>query len=189
MDDLPQMRGHAIGDRGARQRFLSRSIWYTVPGTAIVVAVLMHVVPPIEGMQAPADRIALALRWLLVALLPYAAVCLTILLRRFTEGAHDPLAGAESESLKIHVRVQVNTLEQFAWLSTCVLALAVLLRPEQMTLVPIACTCFAVARFVYWWGYLRSGTLGRGPGVQMTFTLNVGLLGMALVLFVRSLLA
>ena len=39
---------------------------------------------------------------------------------------------------------------------------------------------------VYWWGYLRRGTLGRAPGVQMTFTLNVALLVMALGQFTPS---
>jgi uncharacterized membrane protein YecN with MAPEG domain len=48
---------------------------------------------------------------------------------------------------------------------------------------------FAVARLVYWWGYLRSGTLGRAPGVQLTFSLNIPLFILALVLFARSLLS
>ena len=66
-----------------------------------------------------------------------------------------------------------NNLEQFVWLAVCVLALATLLPATQLQLVPVACVYFLLARFVYWWGYLRPGTLGRAPGVQMTFTLAI----------------
>ena len=76
-----------------------------------------------------------------------------------------------------------------ARVALCLLALASLLAPQQMRLIPIACVFFAFARLVYWRGYLRSGTLGRAPGVQLTFTLNIALLLIAVVLFARSLLA
>ena len=189
MEDIPQMAGHPIGDKAARKRFISRSIWLTVPGTLLVVGALYSFVPPLEAVETLAERLALTLRWLFVAMLPYAAVCLTILVQRFFEGAHNPLAGGESESLRIHGRVLGNTLEQLVWLALCLLALATLLEPAQMRLIPIVCVFFAFARLVYWWGYLRSGTLGRAPGVQLTFSLNVLLLLLVANLLVRSLLA
>jgi uncharacterized membrane protein YecN with MAPEG domain len=55
-----------------------------------------------------------------------------------------------------------------------------------MRLVPIVCVFFVFARLVYWWGYLRSGTLGRAPGVQLTFTLNIALLLLTGGLLARS---
>lgn len=189
MEDIPQMAGHPIGDKAARKRFISRTLWLTVPGTALVVGMLYHFVPPLEGVETLAERLALTLRWLFVAMLPYAAVCLTILMRRFFEGAHDPFAGGESEALRIHGRVLGNTLEQLVWLALCLLALATLLEPAQMRLVPIACVFFVFARLVYWWGYLRAGTLGRAPGVQLTFSLNVPLLLLVAYLLARALLA
>jgi uncharacterized membrane protein YecN with MAPEG domain len=189
VEDIPQMACHPVGDKAARKRFISRSIWLTVPGTLLVVGALYRFLPPLEGMETLAERLALTLRWLFVAMLPYAAVCLTILVQRFFEGAHNPLAGGESEALRIHGRVLGNTLEQLVWLALCLLALATLLEPAQMRIVPIACLFFVFARLVYWWGYLRSGTLGRAPGVQLTFSLNVLLLVLAASLIVRSLLA
>ena len=64
------------------------------------------------------------------------------------------------------------------------------LRPaRQVRLIPLLCVFFALARFVYWWGYLRGDTLGRAPGVQFTFLLNIWLLVMVLVRFATSLLA
>jgi uncharacterized membrane protein YecN with MAPEG domain len=186
MEDVPQMTGHPVGDKAARQRFISRTIWFTVPGTLLIVGGLYRWLPPLDGVETLADRLALSLRWLYVAMLPYAAVCLAILARRFFEGAHNPLAGGESEALRIHGRVLGNTLEQGVWLAVCVLALATLLQPAQMRLVPIVCVFFVFARLIYWWGYLRSGTLGRAPGVQLTFTLNIALLLLTGGLLARS---
>ncbi len=80
-----------------------------------------------------------------------------------------------------------NTLEQLVWFALCLLPLATYLAPAQAHLIPIACTFFALARFSYWWGYLRSGTLGRSFGVQLTFSLNILLLVLALVQFAKHL--
>ena len=118
-----------------------------------------------------------------------AGACFVILTVRFFEGAHNPLLGAESQRLKIHCRVMQNTLEQLVWFALCVMAVATYLTPTQARFVPIACVFFALARFVYWFGYLRNGTLGRAPGVQLTFSLNVALLVFALVRFARNLLS
>lgn len=183
------LAGHPVGDDAARRRYLGRTVWITVPAMVSVLAAAPAIVPELQGMEQPAARLALATRWLLVALLPYAAVALWILWARFAEGAHDPTAGVESERLKIHCRVMQNTLEQLAWLAVCVLALATLLPAPHLQLLPVACTLFAASRFTYWWGYLRDGTLGRRVGVQLTFTLNVYLLAKALLLFVRQLAA
>ena len=182
------MAGHPVGDKRDRQRYIGRSVWLTVPGTFALIGLAYALLPPLQGMEEPTARLLLAVRWLLVALLPYAAVCIVIATVRFLEGAHNPLAGAESERLKIHCRVMQNTLEHLVWFALCLLPAATLLAPAEARLVPIACTFFAFARLVYWWGYLRSGTLGRAPGVQLTFTLNIGLLVHVLVLFARDLL-
>ena len=185
--DLPEMAGHPIGDKQARQRFLAKSIWFTVPGTWVFIGVAYAIVPPLHGLEETGARLVLAVRWLLVAMIPYAAVCMAIAIDRFFEGAHNPLLGGESERLKIQCRIMQNTLEQLVWFALCVVPLATFLAPAQAHIVPIVCTFFAVARFVYWWGYLRSGTLGRAPGVQLTFALNIPLFVHTLVLFARHL--
>ena len=176
-----------MADKPARQIAIARSIWLTVPGTYLLIGAAYAVLPPLREMEAPGARLALAARWLVVAMIPYAAVCLVILSARFREGAHNPLLGGESERLKIHCRVMQNTLEQLVWFALCVLAVATYLSPAQARLVPVVCTFFAAARFVYWWGYLRNGTLGRAPGVQLTFSLNIALLALALALLARQL--
>jgi hypothetical protein len=177
------------GDMHVRQRFIRKSLWFTVPGSYAVLGVAYALVPPIAGQAEPSERLILAARWLLVAFIPYAAVCLTILYQRYAEGAHNPLLGGESERLKVHCRVMQNTLEQLLWFAFCLLPLSTYLSPSQARLIPILCVFFALARLVYWWGYLRSGTLGRSPGVQLTFSLNIPLFILALVLFARALLS
>lgn len=176
-------------DVSIRQRLIRKSLWLTVPGSCAVLGLAYELVPPIVGLAEPGERLILAARWLLVAFIPYAAMCLTILYLRYAEGAHNPLLGGESERLKIHCRVMQNTLEQLLWFALCLLPLSTFLSPSQARLVPILCVFFALARLVYWWGYLRSGTLGRSPGVQLTFSLNIPLFILALVLFARSLLS
>jgi uncharacterized membrane protein YecN with MAPEG domain len=174
-------------DKAARQHALARSVWFTVPGTFAVLAMAYAAVPPLSGMGESADRLVLALRWLVVAALPYAATCLTILYLRYDEGAHNPLAGRESERLRVHCRTMQNTLEQLVWFGICILALATYLAPAAMRVVPILCVMFAIARFIYWWGYLRGETLGRAPGVQITFAINIPLMTYVLVQSLRAL--
>ena len=163
-------------DAAARKSVLARSVWFTVPGTLAIIGAAYALAPTPTGLAEASERLFFTLRWLFVAFLPYAAVCLHILYARFAEGAHNPLLRTESERLQIHCRVMQNTLEQLVWFALCVLPLATYLAPPQLRLVPIVCVLFALARAVYWWGYLRSSTLGRAPGVQLTFTLNVFLL-------------
>jgi uncharacterized membrane protein YecN with MAPEG domain len=184
--DLPEMAEHSVGDKAARQRFMGRTARFTVPGTYMLIGVAYALLSPLQGMEEAGARLVLAARWLLVATIPYAAVCIAILSARFLEGAHNPLLDGESERLKIQCRVMQNTLEQLVWFALCVAPLATYLAPSQSRLIPILCIFFAGARFVYWWGYLRSGTLGRAPGVQLTFSLNIFLLVTALVLFAKD---
>jgi uncharacterized membrane protein YecN with MAPEG domain len=173
---------HPIGDLAARQRYIARSGWLAIPGTVAAAAIAYVTLPVPEGMDTGGARVLLALRWLPVAMLPYVATCLSIMRARFYGGAHDPLEGSESERLRIHCRAMQNTLEQLVWFGVCLLAVAAQIDPPRMKLVPVACVLFAVARFVFWWGYLRSGTLGRAPGVQMTMSINMPLLLTAIAL-------
>ena len=183
--ESPELSGSAtLG----RQRRIRGWLWITVPGTYGLLGAAYAVLPPADGLDQPVERLLLAVQWLLVAFIPYAAVCLTILYQRYAEGSHNPLLSQESERLQVHCRVMQNTLEQLVWFALCILPLATLLAPAQARIVPILCVFFAFARFVYWWGYLRSGTLGRAPGVQLTFLLNIPLAIDVLVRFTKGLL-
>jgi hypothetical protein len=182
----PEAVDHPVGDFGARKRFIARSAPLVVPATLLLLGVAYALLPPLRGLDEPGARLSCATRWLAVAMLPYVAVCSTIATARFFEGSHDPTKGGESARLQIHCRVMQNTLEQLVWFAVSLLALAPLLRASEARLIPIACVAFTCARFLYWWGYLRSGTLGRAPAVQMSFTLNTVLLVLVFALWLRS---
>lgn len=175
--------------QAARQRRIRSSMWFTAPATYLGIGAAYLLVPPLPGLTEPHERLVLAVRWLLVAFLPYAAVCVLILYQRYAEGSHNPLLHQESERLRIHCRVMQNTLEQLVWFALCILPFATLVQPAQARIVPILCVFFAVARFVYWWGYLRNGTLGRAPGVQLTFLLNIALATVVFTRFITGLVA
>jgi len=160
-----------------RSRFILSSTLWTVPGTLALVGVPFALGwPAIEVAAEPGARLAFALPWCFVALLPYALVCVTIATLRLSGPAHDPLAGREDEALQIHCRVMQNTLEQLVWFVLCLLPLSVTLPGGALPLLPLASGTFVLGRLAYWWGYFRDGTLGRRFGIQVNFTLNGSLL-------------
>ena len=190
-DDLPEMEGHVVGDKSRRQRFLLSSTAVTIPGTMALVAIPWFLGWPALDLasgdlaaRAFSERLELAFTWCFVAFVPYALVCLTILQTRLTQGAHNPLAGAEDASLAIHCRVMQNTLEQLVWFVLCIVPVAWHLHPLHLHLVPLASMAFVLARLIYWRGYFRDGTLGRRYGVQMTFSLNISLFVLTAVLLI-----
>lgn len=169
----------------SRQLRIAGSGWWT--GTIVMVVVpLLHVyVVAAPAAVTMADRLALAVRCAAIAALPYMAVCSKIMLTRFIEGAHDPLSHAESATLKVDCRVMQNHLEQVVAFALAVAAIATLLPADHLQLLPITTVVFVVGRFIYWWGYHRQGTLGRAPGVQLTFGVTIPLTLLAAVLVLR----
>ncbi len=158
-----------------RQRVIAGSIWWTAATILLGIPALHLWVVPSPNVEAMADRLAYAARCDAVAIVPYFAVCMKIMLTRFLEGAHDPLSHTESSSLKIDCRVMQNHLEQSVAFVVATLALATLLPREHLALLPIVTGVFVVGRLVYWWGYHREGTLGRAPGVQLTTGVTIPL--------------
>lgn len=167
-----------------RQRQIAGSGWWTGTIVFVVMPVLHFYVVTAPAAATMADRLAIAVRCAAIAVLPYMAVCSKIMLTRFLEGAHDPLSHIESATLKVDCRVMQNHLEQTVAFTIASAAIATLLPAGHLQLLPITTVVFVVGRLFYWWGYHREGTLGRAPGVQLTFgvTIPLTLLAAALVL-------
>ena len=48
-------------DKLARQRFMGRTVWFTVPGTFLLLWAAYAIVPPLQGMGETSARLVLAL--------------------------------------------------------------------------------------------------------------------------------
>jgi uncharacterized membrane protein YecN with MAPEG domain len=169
------------GDRdGVRRRqwMIAGSLWWT--GAVLLLgvpALFVWVVSPprIDASHELAARLAFAAKCNAVAVLPYLLVCIRIMLGRFLEGAHNPLSHAQSAGLTVDCRVMQNHLEQTFVFAISTTALAAMLGAAQLGILAIATGIFVLGRLVFWWGYHREGTLGRAPGVQLTFGVTIPL--------------
>jgi hypothetical protein len=97
-------------DKSTRQPRIWGSLWFTLPGTYGVLGAAYALLPPLPGLAERGERLVLAVRWLLVAFIPYVAVCLTILYERYAEGAHNPLdlgTCVERELTETEVRAEI----------------------------------------------------------------------------------
>ena len=153
---MDERRGDPEAQAAARgrTRFILSSTVLTVPGTLALLGVPFALGwPAVQVLDAPGARLAFALPWCFVALLPYAVMCMTIATVRLFGRAHDPLAGLEDEALLIHCRVMQNTLEQLVWFVLCLLPLAVTLPVDALHLVPLASGTFVLGRLAFWRGY------------------------------------
>lgn len=119
-----------------------------------------------------AQRMAVAC----VALLPCIGLLLAMIvvqmLTRAMTGAIDPTAGRDSHFLVTNQRVISNTVEQLVAFVPALLALAAGVRGDRMGQVVALALVFALARLVFWIGYL-AGTRQRAPGMAATLAVNV----------------
>ena len=138
------------------------------------------------AMLIPADPAAasMAVRVGLGAasLLPACCVLLTMILAqmaaRFWQGTFDPIAGKDGRFLRVNQRVISNTVEQLAILGPAMVALAAgapVARMAEVVAIPLV---FALARLVFWAGYLAAPLL-RAPGMAATCAASATALGWA----------
>jgi uncharacterized membrane protein YecN with MAPEG domain len=154
-----------------------------VVAAAAVWLGLARVLPVDDAATLP-QRLALAC----AALLPMACVLNAMVLvqmrQRARSGAVDPLAGNDDRLLRVNQRVLTNTVEQLAGFAPSLLALAAGVAPGWMRHVVATGLTFAVARLVFWAGYLQ-GPATRAPGMAATFAVNVATLLAAIVVWSR----
>ncbi len=159
-----------------------------LPGLAgVVVAVLAWWLLAAVAPEAPAGvapHIALAL----AALLPSVALLMAMILAqssmRAVTGAIDPLAGTDSAFLRTNQRVISNTIKQSAVFVPALLALAAGAPAARMAPIVALAWVFALARLVFWIGYLAGARL-RAPGMAATFVVNVATLVAAAWVWMR----
>lgn len=140
---------------------------------------LYTVLPAPAGVQAQADAVLYALRWLPLAALPLLAMIVSVGNARAMGPAIDPTLGNEDLAMRINIRAANNTLEQFVLFAAGAVGLAASIPPAHVQVVGAAAIVFVAARIAFWIGY-RIHPLYRAAGFAGTAYLNFGLIGAAL---------
>ena len=145
----------------------------------LLLAGLSAVIPPPPGELSVADRLAFALKWDVLAIVPLLLMLTRVADGRFRSDAIDPLAQRETRAQLIDGRVTSNTLEQYVVFLVGSLSLSTLLPAKYLPTLPAACVVFVLARLAFWFGYHKD-PLYRAPGMAASSILNFGILGAAL---------
>jgi hypothetical protein len=147
--------------------------------------VLARAIPAPPDAASVAGRLGLALAWLLPSAALLWAMLLVQMTIRFVNHAFDPLAPGQPPLLGVNQRVITNTLEHGAVFSLALLALAAVASSRTMPQVLALAAVFALARVVFWGGYLI-GPLYRAPGMAATAAATGGALGGAAWVWIVS---
>ena len=153
-----------------------------VIGMALIVWLLSGIIPAPGIPDTAADRLAFALPWAVVAVLPLFFMVAAVGNARFKSEAIDPTRGKESPTMIVNGRVVDNTLQQFTFFLVGMLALAVTLPHQWLGVVPSVAITFVLMRIAFWIGY-RIKPIYRAFGFSSTAYMNLGMLIAALWLW------
>jgi uncharacterized membrane protein YecN with MAPEG domain len=169
--DLPQsarlwsLLGSAVGVS------LAFALWQGIAGMI-----------PVDAAAGLPQRLGLACAALLPAVCVLNLMIVAQMLLRMRTGAVDPLAGHDGALLRVNQRVLTNTVEQMTGFVPALLALAAGAASDRMRFVVAAGLVFALARLVFWAGYIL-GPLLRAPGMAATLAVNIGTLVAAILVW------
>ena len=152
---------------------------------ALLVWLLANAIDPPAVADVPGERIACALRWAVVAALPFFVMLAAVGNARFTSEAIDPTLGKDSPKMIVDGRVADNTLQQLVLFLVGMLALAVTLPVQRLSIIAAVSITFVVMRLAFWIGY-RIKPAYRAFGFASTAYMNLGMLLAALWLWARS---
>jgi len=138
----------------------------------LVIVLSMALAAP-QDVAGLAERIAYALRWNVIAAVPFFIMVVSVANSRFLSDAIDPLAQKETLAQIVNGRVTDNTLQQNFLFLVATLALSTVLSPQRLQVIPAMTIVFVLARITFWIGY-RVDPLLRAPGMAATAYLNLG---------------
>lgn len=142
---------------------------------ALSVWLLTLALPAPAIADAPAERLAYALRANVVALVPFFVMLISVGNSRFLNEAIDPTRHAESPAMEIDGRVAENTLQQNFVFAVATLALSTLVPLGSLQVIWACAIVFVTARLVFWLGY-RINPLYRAPGMSASAYMNLGII-------------
>ena len=141
-------------------------------GMVLLVWLISTYMPQPQVIDAPGNRLAYALRWSVVAVLPLFAMLAAVGNARFLSEAIDPTQGKESQKMVVDGRVADNTLQQFVCFLVGITALSVSVPIGWISVIPAVAITFVICRLVFWVGY-RIHPLYRAPGFSSTAYMNL----------------
>jgi len=147
-------------------------------GIAAMVALvwgLSNLIPSPAIVDSAGDRLAYALRWAVIAALPFLAMVIAVGNARFKSEAIDPTLGKESQAMVVDGRVADNTLQQFLLFLIGSLGLASVLPIERLGIIAAVAVTFVIVRIAFWIGY-RIKPVYRAFGFSSTVYMNIGML-------------
>ena len=143
-----------------------------IVGMVLLVWLISTYMPQPEVIDAPGNRLAYAVRWSVVAVLPLFAMLVAVGNARFLSEAIDPTLGKESQKMVVDGRVADNTLQQFVCFLVGITALSVSVPIGWISVIPAVAITFVICRLVFWVGY-RIHPLYRAPGFSSTAYMNL----------------
>ena len=146
-----------------------------IVGMVLSVWLISKAIEPPALADNAGERLAYALRWAVVAILPYFAMVAAVGNARFLSEAIDPTLGKEDARTVVNGRVADNTLQQFVLFLVGLLGLAVTLPTGRLGIVAAVAITFVIARIIFWVGY-RIHPLYRAPGFSSVAYMNLGML-------------
>ncbi|XP_033647671.1 uncharacterized protein LOC117307120 [Asterias rubens] len=143
----------------------------------IVYIGMTHVDISVPNTSRVGDRLAFALRWLILSLVPLVS-CVLLVAR--TRGAnietagYDPTLAVSQKIVEAKQRVLQNTLEQTLIHAMVVLVISSYQEGQSLKIVPILVFVFLCGRVMFSIGYLATDNrINRALGFAMTFLPNI----------------
>lgn len=167
-------------------RLIATAAGVNLAATALTVALfvlLAPLVPPPEGDASLAARLALAARLSVWPALVLCAMVGGVMAVRGRAQAFNPIDDAEGRAYRVAQRALTNTVEQMVIFLPGLAALATLLPADGLGALRLATALFVTGRLLFWAGYAVH-PYARAPGMAMTLTVNLIVLGWAVLLAV-----
>lgn len=137
-------------------------------GTLLLFVALYYLLPKMTMEVELVDRIKLGIICLVLPTAFFLSVIIRIGSQRFGNPSEDPTkCEANTEGMRIDLRVLSNTHEQLVIFAINSLALAVLLPYPYLSLLPIYSGVFVTGRIMFWVAY-KYNVLWRAPGFAMS---------------------
>lgn len=117
----------------------------------VFVGILYFWVPlPLPNLETLEERLIFTLRCQILPVFMLFAGIATVGNYRFLTPAINPLAGAESEAMKVHLRYLSNTLEQVVLFIIVNVVFSTFLNEKAIKIIPILVMVFVIARLTFW---------------------------------------